>query len=682
MLVRGRFNAVAIAGDLQKAFLQVRIRAEDRDALRFHWITRENPEQVRTLRFTRALFGLGPSPFLLGGVIQHHLNICRPDYPDAVPDIERGLYVDDLLTGDQTVEKAWEIKATSTEIFGKASFKLHKWNSNVRELEASDALDNEGVVTYAKEQLGVKPGECGLLGLRWNKDSDTIAVTFPQEIAAATKRGVLGKVAKVYDPLGLVSPLILEGKMLYRDACQQKKAWDAELPQELVKRWQKWEMNLPVKTEVPRALVPARELIQAIALHAFGDASAQGVATAVYAVVEQASGVNQGLVTAKARLAKQGLTIPRLELVAGHMAVNLLTNVHDALTGYPVKSLNAWLDSTVALHWIRGAGEYKQFVGNRVRKIKEKESVIWRHVPTRENPADLGSRGGPVDKENVLWWKGPEWLSDPGKWPPVLVTTPSAESNAEVKATKELFAMAVKSNDVLDNLLAKNTYWRTLRVCAWIKRFVRNARAKRTSRIKGPLTSAEIEQQNLFWLLRVQSQGAENMEEDRLSLNLQKNQDGVLVCCGRLQGAYPIYIPDASTFAGKYVQHAHKATLHGGVGLTMAKVREEYWIPRLRRLVKKIIKQCYGCKRFQAVALAAPPPGLLPLERTEGSAAFEVIGVDFAGPIRYRKSARLEGKAHIVLFACSLSRGLHLEVLPNLETATFLGSLKRLVARR
>ena len=66
VLVRGRFNAVSIAGDIRKAFLQVHIRAEDRDALRFHWISGENPEQVRTLRFTRALFGLGPSPFFLG----------------------------------------------------------------------------------------------------------------------------------------------------------------------------------------------------------------------------------------------------------------------------------------------------------------------------------------------------------------------------------------------------------------------------------------------------------------------------------------------------------------------------------------------------------------------------------------------------------------------------------------
>ena len=96
---------------------------------------------------------------------------------------------------------------------------------------------------------------------------------FQKKSPAPTKRGILGKVAKVYDPLGLAAPLTLVGKLIYRDACQQKKAWDAELPKELVKRWEKWEMILPKKVEAPRALVLAREPIEAIALHAFGDAS-------------------------------------------------------------------------------------------------------------------------------------------------------------------------------------------------------------------------------------------------------------------------------------------------------------------------------------------------------------------------------------------------------------------------
>ena len=147
----------------------------------------------------------------------------------------------------------------------------------------------------------------------------------------------------------------------------------------------------------------------------------------------------------------------------------------------------------------------------------------------------------------------------------------------------------------------------------------------------------------------------------------------------RVERAWP---PQCTLYDSQYVEHAHKATLHGGVGLTMAKVREEFWIPRLKRLAKKVIRECYGCKRFQAVALAAPPLGLLPLERTEGSTPFEIVGVDFAGPIKYRKSSRIEGKGYLVLYTCSLTRALYLEVLPNLETTTFLASLKRFIARR
>ena len=71
---------------------------------------------------------------------------------------------------------------------------------------------------------------------------------------------------------------------------------------------------------------------------------------------------------------------------------------------------------------------------------------------------------------------------------------------------------------------------------------------------------------------------------------------------------------------------AHRRTLHGGVGLTMAAIRSRYWIPRLRQLAKHMIKRCYGCKRFQAVAHAHPPVGNLPKDRTEGSVLFKSLG--------------------------------------------------------
>ena len=475
--------------------------------------------------------------------------------------------------------------------------------------------------------------------------------------------------------------------MLYRDACDTKIAWDSPLPSDLQAKWKKWEQGLPEHVNAPRNVVKHVGKILSIDLHTFGDASGKGVAAAVYAVVEQPSGTNRGLVTAKSRLAKKGLTIPRLELVAGHMAANLVQNVKEVLKGFPVRSVYGWLDSTVALHWIRGNGEYKQFVGNRVRKIQEKE-INWRHVPTEENPADVGSRGGDVSRLTALWWQGPSWLAKPQDWPPDLVTTSTQESKAEeVKQTRELFALAVEkteNNDAFDALLEKYELWRVLRVGAWIWRFLHNIRTVRKQRIVGPLTTEEIQKQTTFWIKRSQQQAksSQKFEEDRLQLNVQGNQEGILECRGRIQGHYPIFLPDSSPFTRKLVHRSHVDTLHGGVALTMTKVRELYWVPRLRALVKQVLRACSGCKRFQAMALATPPPGLLPTDRTEGSTPFEVIGVDFAGPIKYRIRAKTEGKAYLALYACSLTRGLFLEVLPSLETSEFLRSLKRLIARR
>lgn len=149
-------------------------------------------------------------------------------------------------------------------------------------------------------------------------------------------------------------------------------------------------------------------------LHSFGDASERGVGAAVYAVVRQPSGNTQRLVVAKNRLAKQGLTIPRLELIAAHMATNLLINVRNALDNLPSPKVFGWLDSTVALHWIKGNGQYKQFVANRVAKIQLYKEIKWKYIPTDENPADLASRGALV--HSVLWQQGPAWLQDKSEW--------------------------------------------------------------------------------------------------------------------------------------------------------------------------------------------------------------------------------------------------------------------------
>ena len=177
VLVRERMHPLAITGDLKKAFLQVRVKEQDRDALRFHWRA-DDQSNIETLRFTRALFGLALSPFLLGSVIEHHLDSWESRKPQAVAELRESLYVDDLLSGGTTVEEAKELKQQGTE--------------------------------------------SSMLGLAWNKERDEIRVSFPETKADVTKRGVLRKLASIYDPLGLASPVTLEGKLLYRAICDEK----------------------------------------------------------------------------------------------------------------------------------------------------------------------------------------------------------------------------------------------------------------------------------------------------------------------------------------------------------------------------------------------------------------------------------------------------------------------------
>lgn len=147
-----------------------------------------------------------------------------------------------------------------------------------------------------------------------------------------------------------------------------------------------------------------------------------------------------------------------------------------------------------------------------------------------------------------LWWNGPAWLSDSEQWPPDITTSTTLESRAEEKVVKEIFALIQVVSDELDAVLEKFHFWKTMRVCAWIARFTRNARTTKKKRVKESLSTEEIEMQIQFWVKRAQqqsSQGSDQFERDRLQLNLQPNNEGILECRGRIQGQYPIYLPDS-----------------------------------------------------------------------------------------------------------------------------------------
>ena len=168
---------------------------------------------------------------------------------------EKNFYVDDIVTGGCTLEEVSQLKTITVSTFQDAGFELHKWNLNRPQLEDAPVIKQAdgSNQTYAKQQLGVKPNETKMLGMHWGKSKDVISVSVPEK-TDKTKRGILRFLASIFDPLGIISPVTLYGKILYRESSDLKIGWDEPITNDLLKKWSKWTSQLPEKVEVPRSI--------------------------------------------------------------------------------------------------------------------------------------------------------------------------------------------------------------------------------------------------------------------------------------------------------------------------------------------------------------------------------------------------------------------------------------------
>ncbi len=234
ILTRSRVKPVFLTADMKQAFLQIRIKEQERDVFRFHWIKERNIDKLEVFRFTRVLFGCTQSPFLLFATVLKHLEEYEEEYKEEVAEIKKSIYVDDLQLTGNTVAEVQHLKESAVKIFNDAKFQLHKLHSNRKELEREDDKQKDEEQSFAKQQLGVKENDTKLLGLSWNKEHDTIHISTKLENETElTKRGILKKLASVYDPLGLISPITLVGKIIFRDTCLKNLKWDEEIPESL-----------------------------------------------------------------------------------------------------------------------------------------------------------------------------------------------------------------------------------------------------------------------------------------------------------------------------------------------------------------------------------------------------------------------------------------------------------------
>ena len=242
-----------------------------------------------------------------------------------------------------------------------------------------------------------------------------------------TKRGVLSKITRVFDPLGCFSTVLVEVKCSIQRLWKLKLGWDQSLPPPILQEWLILRQSLTAfkNFSYARGLLPDRQTsVKHVELHMLSDASQKTYGAAIHAVLRCDEAKNCHLIASKTRVAPvKSLSSPRLQLCEAVLGGNLLETVHRVLVFLfdDRMSLNGGTDSTIVLSWLsKPASSWQTFIRNRISKIQSGLSFNkWNQVDSDENPADICSRGISADKtaNKFWWWHGPPWLSDNSSLP-------------------------------------------------------------------------------------------------------------------------------------------------------------------------------------------------------------------------------------------------------------------------
>ena len=443
LLLRFRAHRVALTADIEKAFLMVAVSEKDRDVLRFLWvddITKEEPEPV-TLRFARVVFGVSSSPFLLNATIRFHLERHALTEPDLMARLTRSFYVDDVISGASDEEQAYALYESAKRVMKEGGFNLRKFRTNstllqmrIDDEEASTSQPStspstaEVEETYTSSTLcptrDTQLGEQKVLGIRWDISTDQLVVSLEDIALLAgklepTKRSIVSLVGKFYDPMGLLSPVVIKFKIFLQELCEAKLGWDQSLTGRLLEKWHCLSCSLRESPQfcTPRCYLDSiRAQDVSFTLCGFCDSSLKAYAAVIYLVIETPDGRHTRFLASKTRVSPlKTQTIPRLELLSALLLSRLVTSVTQALEGELQLSVpNCFTDSTVTLFWIKGVEKiWKAFVQNRVSEIRKLlPTGCWAHCSGGDNPADLPSRGlTPCElAASQLWRNGPDWL--------------------------------------------------------------------------------------------------------------------------------------------------------------------------------------------------------------------------------------------------------------------------------
>ena len=743
LLIHFRSKPIGITSDISKMFLQIKLSLDrDKNVLRFLWRGGDERNPMRTFRMNCLTFGIVSSPFQASFVVALHAENHKDEFPLAFKALKNFLYVDDLVYAVDNEQEAEDTIRELLELFRIASMKIHKWQSNCKPaLNIIPSADN------AVSEENVK-----ILGTTWHTQTDFLTFEFAKSVDSPmyeTKRTILAQLAKIYDVLGLISPFTIVAKVLFQDLWLKELTWDQPVDPDTGSKYASWKSQIIQLSDIkiPRYPFANKEVVSSF-IAAFGDASQKAYGVAVYIVRRHTDGTtSSNLMVSKAKVApanmlKQGEalnTIVRLELMAAVLCARLGTYVSQATE---IAEVHFFSDSQITLARLKKpARSFKVWVGNRITDIIKHSGSYknWHYVPTKQNPADLTSRGTEVSEliNNELWWNGPSFLQEEASnWPKAPYFDDEEDEgrkdtrNDEFKKYLEqgcrvfVLKIPVKKEVELFHthmvaMLGKQEKFRTVvKIIAFILRWknYKRSQPKQFGRKFKPnflaphvrIKPAEFQQaSNTLWQLVQRQCFPKELDTVIAEGGVSKNsvlrdynpflENGLLKSHTRLsysaelrdETKFPILLPKHNCFVEKFVLHLHIGLLHCGANQCLNLLQAGYRIVGGKSEVRRIIRTCKR-QLCRQPSLYAPPIAPLPSLRIDRPVPFQCVGVDFYGPIMTKHvckekecpHAEKEEKTWGCVFTCFITRAVHLDIVGNMTTKEFLACFTRMIARR
>nr|XP_034836272.1 uncharacterized protein LOC117992671 [Maniola hyperantus] len=369
VLLRFRLHAVVFMADIRQMYRQILVSDTHRDYQRIVW--RSGPDQVlQEYRLNTVTYGVSSAPFLACRTIKQLTEDEGSKFPRAKRILASDIYVDDVVTGCDTLDNALEVKSQIIQLFSLGQFQLRKWASNEPGL-LSD-LPPEDCLFDPKAFSDGETPTLKVLGLKWDPATDAFLFEVKSSNQLCTKRNILSELARIFDPLGFLSPLTIKAKCFLQRLWILGTSWDEMPPEEVISAWKTFceQLSILQQLHLPRRLTV--DGAGTYELHGYCDSSELAYGAVIYlrATCDDGS-VQVRLLCAKARVTPiKKISLPRLELCAAVLLADLAKYVLDSyLNRISFHTIYLWSDSSVVLSWLRShSSRWTTFVANRLPK--------------------------------------------------------------------------------------------------------------------------------------------------------------------------------------------------------------------------------------------------------------------------------------------------------------------------